>query len=156
MTKITADTVSFATTFQSPTRSLIIETMGDKPPVDKEASQLSSPKAGSIPAFSPKEGSPTPPVTAGILPAQHWVQAAEVCTDLLLLDWMWDVELTLVESPRMKAPTKPTPQPARRAWSRRLTPLRLASLSTVRSTEEPIIAMSGTLPTGNVNRVMSL
>lgn len=48
-------------------------------PVGKEGSGPSSPagKQGSGPS-SPTEGSPRPSAAAGILPAQHWVQAAEV------------------------------------------------------------------------------
>ena len=81
--------------------------MGDKPLVDKKEALLPSslkvgsyeasspkgvdtadspPKAASVPISSPKKGSPTPAATAGILPAQHWVQAAEVCESSLIRD----------------------------------------------------------------------
>lgn len=42
-------------------------------------------KKGSSPS-SPKEGSPNPSAAAEVLPAQHWVQAAEVRRPRPLLD----------------------------------------------------------------------
>lgn len=53
----------------------------------KEAAATTpSPTPGSPEATSPNQGSSTAATPAGILPAQHWIQAAEVCEPLLIRD----------------------------------------------------------------------